>query len=158
MDSKYKYSSKFVVKHTSKILKLQTKEDGLPYIFIGVVTMLLLAYGLFSSATMQILPITYLLVVGLGFMLYGVQTYYTTWTFDRSSGLLTHKKPKFPAKVYALDNILDVLLDSRKRRYDSYRVVLKMSNSEWVPLGAFGDPDPQVEAHMAIREFLGMEE
>jgi hypothetical protein len=158
MRSKYKYSSNFVVKYAGNILKLQTKEAGLPYIIIGVAMMLLLAPILLSGATVQMASIAFVLVPGFGLLLYGVQTYYTTWTFDRLSGLLTHRKPGLQAKVYALDDIRDALLDSRMRRSVAYRVVLEMSDSKWVPLCAFGALDSQVEAHMAIRGFLGMEE
>jgi hypothetical protein len=159
MHSKYKYYSNFVVKYAGNILKLQTKEDGLLYIIVGVGMLLALGCRFLFNTTTHIALTIFASVVGLGVMLYGMQIYYTTWTFDRLSGLLTRRRPGLPPKVYALDSILDVLLDSRRRgRHDEHRVVLKMSNSEWVPIGAFGRLDPQLEAQLAIREFLGMEE
>jgi hypothetical protein len=159
MHSKYKFYSGFVVKYAGNILKLQTKEDGLLYIIVGVGVLVLIACRLLFAATVHTALIIFVSVVGLAIMLYGVQIYYTTWTFDRLSGFLTRRRPGFPPKVYALDDILDAPLDSRKRgRHDEHRVMLKMSNSEWVPIGAFGRLDPQLEAQLAIREFLGMEE
>jgi hypothetical protein len=70
---------------------------------------LLLALGcrlLFNTTAHTALTIL-VSVVGLGIMLYGIQVYYTTWTFNRLSGLLTRRRPGLPPKVYALDSILD---------------------------------------------------
>ena len=70
MHSKYKYHSNFVVKYAGNILKLQTKEDGLLYIIIGVEVLVLIACSLLFAATAHIALTIFASIVGLGIMLY----------------------------------------------------------------------------------------
>lgn len=157
MPSKYKFYSQFVVKYAGSILKLQTKEDGIPPVIAGLMMVTFGCWGITRQAISWISVV--FILAGLGVMLWGLQIYFTTWTFDRLSNLAVYRQPGFPEKKYALEKIIGVHLDSRKRgRVEEYRIVLEMPNSEWVPLGRYGRFDPQIEAQVAIREFLGTEE
>lgn len=159
MSSKYKFYSQFVVEYAANILKLQTKEDGILPIIKGlIITMTTFVWWGIIGQAIDWVPVVFLLV-GTGIMLWGLQIYFTTWTFNRYSNLVVYRRPGFPEKKYTLDKIIEVHLDSRKRRqFEEYRIVLEMPNSEWVPLSRYGRFDPQIEAQVAIREFLGMEE
>ncbi len=158
MPGKYKFYSQFVVEYAENILKLQTKEDGIPAIITGLIIMATFVWwGIREQAIDWVSAV--LILVGVGIMLWGLEVYFTTWTFNRFSNLVVYRRPGFPEKKYALDKITEVHLDSRKRRkFIEYRVVLAMPNSEWIPLSGYGRFDPQIEAQAAIREFLGMEE
>ncbi len=159
MPSKSKFYSQFVVKYAGNILKLQTKEDGIPPIIMGLIIMIVFGCGVTAGQAISWGSVV-LILAGLGVMLWGLQIYFTTWTFNRLSSLVVYRRPGFPEKKYSLDKIIEVHLDSRKRSsgVEEYRVVLEMPNSEWVPLSRYGRFDPQIEAQVAIREFLGMEE
>lgn len=158
MPSKYKYYSGFVAKYVGNILKLQTKEEGILPIAVG-----LMVVGMFGCWwVIEQVPswaFVVFMLAGLAVMLRGFQIYFTTWTFDRFRGLAVYKRPGLPEKKFVLDKIIGVHLDSRtRRRFEEYRIVLEMANSEWVPLSRYGRLDPQIEAQLALCEFLGMEE
>lgn len=156
MPSKYKFYSHFVVKYTENTLKFQTKEDGIPPILVGLMIMILGCWT--AGQALSWVSVAFMLVGFVG-VLWGLQRYFTTWTFDRSSGLAVHRRPGLPEKTYALDQIIGVHLDSYQRgRSDGYRVVLEMPNSVWLPLCGYEMFDTQTEGLVALREFLGMEE
>ncbi len=160
--TKYKFYSKFITKYAGNILRLQTKEWAWMPILSGLMIMALFGYGLIIDPAPPVAAIV-LTLVGLGLVLWGLYTYFTTWTFDRARGVAVHRRPGLPEKTYDLEDIVAVHLDTRNfphkgRPREAYRVVLEMSDATYVPLSPHGGRDPQIEAQLALREFLDLEE
>lgn len=162
--TKYKFYSEFITKYAGNILRLQTKEWAWMPILGGLMIMALFGYGLIIDPAPPVAAIV-LTLVGLGLVLWGVHTYFTTWTFDRLRGVAVHRRPGLPEKTYDLDDIVAVHLDerhpynpSKRRSGATHRVVLEMADATYVPLSPYGGRDPQIEAQLALREFLDLEE
>ncbi len=160
--TKYKFYSDFITKYAGNILRLQLKAWAWMTILSGLMIMALFGYGLIIDPEPPVAAIV-LTLVGLGLVLWGVHTYFTTWTFDRLRGVAVHRRPGLPEKTYDLDDIVAVHLDTRNlphkgRVREEYRVVLEMADATYVPLSPYGGRDPQIEAQLALREFLDLEE
>ncbi|NBD35485.1 MAG: hypothetical protein GVY30_05750 [Chloroflexi bacterium] len=160
--TKYKFYSDFITKYAGNILRLQLKAWAWMPLLGGLMIMALFGYGLIIDPAPPVTAIV-LTLAGLGLVLWGVHTYFTTWTFDRLRGVAVHRRPGLPEKTYDLDDIVAVHLDTRNlphkgRVREEYRVVLEMADATYVPLSPYGGRDPQIEAQLALREFLDLEE
>ena len=148
--------------NAGNILRLQTKEWAWMPILSGLMITALFGYGLIIDPSPPVIAVV-LTLVGLALVLWGVHTYFTTWTFDRLRGVAVHRRPGLPEKTYDLEDIVAVHMDKRilphkGRPREEYRVVLEMVDATYVPLSPYGGRDPQIEAQLALREFLDLEE
>lgn len=158
----YKFYSEFITQHTDDILKLQTKAWAWTPLIAGLMLTALFGYGLIIDPAPPMIAII-LTLVGLSFTLWGLHTYFTTWSFDRSRGEVVHHRPGLPEKTYDLDDIIAIQLDKRHlphkgRRREMCRIVLEMSDATRAPLSPYGEREPQIKAQSALREFLDLEE
>jgi hypothetical protein len=99
-------------------------------------------------------------LVGLLATVFGVQSFFTTWTFSRTQGVLIHRQETVlggKSRAYELSQIQHVVVESDSDG-DTYRVVLILQNGGRVPLTAWYTSARKRQRHIAdvIRGFLGL--
>ena len=112
----------------------------------GVGTILVVVFGVFG------------LVMGIG----GLRSYFTTWTFDRTSGLLTRRRERLTGvriEEYPLRDIVNVRLDeSTDSDGTTYRIEIDISGGNTLPMTSWYSSGRagKEKAIALIREFLNL--